>query len=86
MRLLLMNIVHYTVYILQIILLLRVLISWLAPYTRNDFTEIIYSITEPILQPFRMILPLGYSRIDISPILAYIALNLIKKLIFFLIF
>lgn len=86
MEFMLFKIVNTVIYALQLIILIRVVLSWLAPTTRNDFTDIVYSITEPMLKPFRMILPMEYSRIDISPILAYFVLNLIKKLIFMLIF
>lgn len=78
--------INYTVQILNIIIVIRVLLSWLAPYTHNDFTDVVYAVSEPILRPFRMIFPLGYSRIDISPILAYMALNLIRRLLFWIIF
>ncbi len=83
---LLASIINYTVSILNIIIVIRVILSWLAPYTHNDFTDVIYAVTEPILKPFRMIFPMGYSRIDISPILAYFAINLIRKLLFYIIF
>lgn len=83
---LLATIINYTVNILNIIIIIRVLLSWLAPYTHNDFTDVIYAVSEPILRPFRMIFPMGYSRIDISPILAYMALNLIRRLLFWIIF
>lgn len=78
--------INYTVQILNIIIIIRVLLSWLAPYTHNDFTDVVYAVSEPILRPFRMIFPMGYSRIDISPILAYMALNLIRRLLFWIIF
>ncbi len=83
---LLATIINYTVNILNIIIIIRVLLSWLAPYTHNDFTDVIYAVSEPILRPFRVIFPMGYSRIDISPILAYLALNLIRRLLFWIIF
>lgn len=78
--------INYTVQMLNIIIVIRVLLSWLAPYTHNDFTDVVYAVSEPILRPFRMIFPMGYSRIDISPILAYMALNLIRRLLFWIIF
>ena len=78
--------INYTVQILNIIIVIRVLLSWLAPYTHNDFTDVVYAVSEPILRPFRMIFPMGYSRIDISPILVYLALNLIRRLLFWIIF
>lgn len=86
MGLMLFRIISLIIDVLQIVIVIRVILSWVAPTSRNDFTEVVYSITEPILKPFRMILPLGYSRIDISPILAYFVLNLIRKLVAMLIF
>ena len=56
--------INYTVNIINIIIFIRVLLSWLAPYTHNDFTDVVYAVSEPILKPFRMIFPVGYSRID----------------------
>lgn len=80
------GIINYTVTILNLVIVIRVILSWLAPYTHNDFTDVVYAVSEPFLKPFRMIFPMGYSRIDISPILAYFALNLIRKLLFYIIF
>lgn len=80
------GIINYTVTILNLVIVIRVILSWLAPYTHNDFTDVVYAVSEPLLKPFRMIFPMGYSRIDISPILAYFALNLIRKLLFYIIF
>lgn len=68
--------------ILNILLLLRVLISWLAPMSRNDFTDLVYSLTEPMLRPFRTLIPVGSMRIDFSPILAYFVLKIIRYIIF----
>lgn len=66
------------------LIVIRVVISWLAPYSRNEFTNLVYVLTEPMLSPFRRMLPRG-SRLDFSPILAYIALNIIQRAIFYLI-
>ena len=68
------GIIDYTVRILNLVIVIRVILSWLAPYTHNDFTDVVYAVSEPLLRPFRMIFPMGYSRIDISPILAYLSL------------
>lgn len=70
--------------ILNILIFIRIAISWLAPYSRNEFTNLVYVLTEPILKPFRNLIPLGSIRIDISPILAYIALNILRNIILYL--
>ncbi|MGL4307411.1 YggT family protein [Cetobacterium sp. SF1] len=77
------GIVNLIFQIINILIFIRVILSWLAPGTRNEFTELVYSLTEPLLKPFRVLLPVGYSRIDISPILAYFALKILRFIIFY---
>lgn len=76
------NIIDTIFKILNILIILRVIISWLAPTSRNEFTDFIYMATEPLLRPFRSLIPMGQMRIDFSPILAYFALAILKNLIF----
>ena len=33
------------------LILIRVILSWLAPGSANGFTELVYNLTEPILKP-----------------------------------
>ena len=54
---------------LRILILIRIVLSWVAPYSRNEFTELVYHVTEPVLGPFRMLIPMGNMRMDLSPII-----------------
>lgn len=57
----------------------RVLFSWM-PSGGGKLRSIIYDVTEPVLGPFRNIVPrLGV--IDISPIIAIIVLDIVKTII-----
>jgi len=76
------KIVNYAIEILRVLIFIRVILSWVAPHSRNEFIELVNSITEPILRPFRILIPLGGTRLDLSPILAYYVLGLVKVLIF----
>ena len=76
--------VNYIVEILRVLIFLRILLSWLAPNSRNEFVELVYTITEPLLKPFRVIIPLGGAALDLSPIIAYYMLGLARTLIFML--
>ena len=76
------KIVYYAVEILKVLILLRIILSWVAPRSRNEFIDLIYTITEPILRPFKIMIPLGGARLDLSQILAYYALNIVRSLIF----
>ena len=63
--------------ILRIVLLIRIVLSWL-PHNRNHLLiNIIYQMTEPLLEPFRnMINPIG--GIDLSPIIVFFLINIVK--------
>jgi YggT family protein len=66
--------------IYEIVLLLRVLISWfrLDPY--NPIVRVLYSLTEPLLQPIRQLLP-QTGMVDFSPLVALLLLFAIRNVI-----
>lgn len=82
----LFRIVDLIISVLNTLILIRVVLSWLAPMSHNGFTDLVYSVTEPILRPFRVLIPMKNLRIDISPIIAYIFFNIVRRLIFMLIY
>lgn len=65
-------------FILYIALVIRIIISWVGADPYNEIVQIIFSITEPILAPFRA-LPLQMGAIDFSPILAFFALKIVNS-------
>ncbi len=66
--------------ILYFLLVIRIIISWVGADPYNEIVRIIYTITEPILAPFRR-LPLQVGGIDFSPILAFIVLSVLRNFI-----
>jgi YggT family protein len=65
--------------VLYWLIIARVILSFFrSPY--NPVTRFVYEITEPILAPFRRILPKG-GMIDFSPFLAILSLNLLEWLL-----
>lgn len=82
----LFRIVDLIISVLNTLILIRVVLSWLAPMSHNGFTDLVYSVTEPILRPFRVLISMKNLRIDISPIIAYIFFNIVRRLIFMLIY
>ena len=57
-----------------------VIVSWIAPGSHNPAAELAYQISEPLLAPFRRIVP-NLGGLDISPIFAFIAINLADRFI-----
>lgn len=62
-------------YVLYILLLIRALLSWINLDPYNPIVRFIYLATEPILAPFRRVIP-PLGMIDISFIVAILALQL----------
>ncbi len=59
------------------LILVRALISWVNPDPFNPVVQFLTRTTEPILQPIRRLLPpMG---IDISPIIAFLAIIFLKS-------
>ena len=71
--------------ILNLLIIARVIISWVRPSFDDPrwrtVLEFIYKFTEPILGPIRRILPTGNIGLDFSPIIAFIVLNIIRNFI-----
>ncbi len=58
-------------------ILIMVILSWVAPQTYNPASAFVAGIAEPVLRPFRRIVP-SMGGIDISPIFAIIALKAVE--------
>ena len=61
-------------------LIVSVILSWVAPGSHNPAAHLVHQICEPLLSPIRRILP-NLGGLDISPIFAFIALNLLDMLV-----
>jgi len=62
------------------ILIIRALISWVNPDPHNPVVQLLGAITDPIVEPFRKIIP-PIGMIDISFIVVILVLNVIKAII-----
>ncbi|GAB3111298.1 YggT family protein [Aestuariicella hydrocarbonica] len=61
-------------------LLIMVITSWVAPHSSNPALMLVRQLVEPVMAPFRKLLP-DMGGIDISPIFAFLALNVVQVLI-----
>jgi YggT family protein len=68
------------VWALWLLLLARVLISWVMPRGGGAVVAFIYQATEPLLAPIRRILP-PTAGLDWSPLIALIILWLISNMV-----
>lgn len=61
-------------------LIISVVLSWVAPHSHNPAAILVRQLAEPVLLPIRRMLP-DLGGIDISPIFALLALNLIDNFV-----
>jgi YggT family protein len=67
-------------WLIQWLVIIAAVISWLNPDPRNPIVQFLFRVTEPILRPFRRLLPPGRTGgIDFSPLLVIILLVLIRS-------
>ncbi len=68
------------VYVVVFSIFVRALLSWVSSGTGNPMARLLGSFTEPLLAPARRLLP-ATGGLDLSPILVFVALMLILKLV-----
>jgi YggT family protein len=73
----LVGLVAYLVKIYFFSLLAMIILSWIAPGGNNPALYLLHQITEPVMAPFRKILP-PMGGLDLSPILVFILINIIQ--------
>ncbi len=69
----LFNVIQMILSILYFIIIVRILISWVNPDPYNPIVQVLHAITEPMMKPFRRILP-PIGGFDLSPILLIMTL------------
>lgn len=62
------------------LLIIRILLTWFPVDPYNPLVQFIARVTDPFLNLFRGLLPL-LGAVDISPILAFFALRLLRTLV-----
>ncbi|HEV2036232.1 MAG TPA: YggT family protein [Candidatus Dormibacteraeota bacterium] len=59
-------------YVFIIVLLVRVVFSWISPFPTNPVSRLAFQFTEPVLAPVRRRLP-PMSGVDLSPLVVTLA-------------
>jgi YggT family protein len=62
------------------ILLARVIVSWLPIDPDNTVVRLLDQLTEPVLAPIRSVLP-SFGGIDFSPLVALLLLSLLQRVL-----
>ncbi len=57
-----------------VLIIARVIVSWVASQSRHPLIPLVYQLTEPVLGPFRKLIP-PVGGIDLSPLIVLVALR-----------
>jgi YggT family protein len=83
LQLLVWSIIGVTALFLKVFffaLIISVILSWVAQGSSNPAVELVNQICEPLLTPIRRLLP-SMGGLDLSPIVAFLILNLLDMLV-----
>jgi YggT family protein len=72
------NFVRFLVYALWLLILARVILSWIDPAGRGTIARFVFQMTEPILAPVRRILP-RTGMLDLSAFIVLLVLGAILR-------
>lgn len=74
------QILNTTIWVFIIAIFAQAIMSWFSPYPNHPVIAILNDLTRPILDPIRKLLP-AMSGIDFSPIVAFLLLNFLQRLL-----
>ncbi len=83
MNYLLYTVVNNVFNLLQIVIMIRIFLSWIPHDPYNQFIRVIYKVADSILRPIRDAIPIQGMGFDFSPIIAFFLLGFLKKVILF---
>ncbi|MCR4420015.1 MAG: YggT family protein [Clostridia bacterium] len=70
--------VHIAFRLLELLILIRVLLSWFRPSLANPAVRFVYDFTELILAPVRRLMP-ATGMVDFSPLVALLLLYVVEN-------
>jgi YggT family protein len=76
----LVNFVQLLLSALMVLILARVIVSWVAPRGGGALVAFIYQATEPILAPIRRLIP-PTAGLDWAPLIAMLVLGMIIRVV-----
>jgi YggT family protein len=79
------RIVDTIFWLLDLAILLRVLFSWINPDPFHPLVRFVYQITEPFLAPLRRFIP-SFGGLDITPMVALLIVDLVRRFLLSLVF
>ncbi len=74
-----MQLLYNLLSIYEVVLIVRIVFSWIRPDPHHPVIQWVYKLTDPVLEPIRKLLPMTGMGIDFSPIIVFVLIRLIKQ-------
>ncbi len=75
------NIIINVFWVIELLILARVFMSWIPLNINYKIKQFIVDLTEPLLSPFRNLIPPTKFGFDFSPVLAFLSLEILKQIL-----
>jgi YggT family protein len=76
-----MILIYYFLQIYEVVLIIRIVMSWIRPDPLHPVVQLVEKVTDPVLVPIRKMLPLSAVGFDFSPIVVIIIIHALKRLV-----
>lgn len=63
-----------------LVVLARIILSWIDPHSQRPISQFVYRLTEPVLAPLRTVLPKA-GMFDLSPLVLLLGLGFLMRLV-----
>ena len=73
------GLIGHIIGIYEIVIIVRIVLSWVPHNVHHPAAVFLYKITEPVLAPVRRVIP-SIGGIDVSPIVVFIGLHVIGNI------
>lgn len=60
------------------VIIVRAVISWFSPDPYNPLVQMLYRVTDPVLDPIRSRIPLGFG-LDLSPLIVILIIYFLQR-------
>jgi YggT family protein len=75
-----LNLLVFAIQVFLVIVLIRVVFSFVSPFPTNPISRFAWRVTEPVLAPIRRLLP-PMSGLDLSPLVVWVAAIILIQLL-----
>lgn len=80
-QILVVSLLAYLLDIYSLLIIARVIVSWIGLSPMNQAVRLIQSLTDPILVPIQNVIPPIGGTIDVSPLIAFVFIRILRAVI-----